>query len=104
MTFRQGDYRLLEAAAATQTDLTDWPGGRGTFSVWAGTFSGATVKLQWSMDGGTTWQDVDASGDTYVTKTAVGSGNFELPICKIRAAITGGPPSGIYASALRIDG
>lgn len=103
MTFRQGDYRLLEGVAATGSAF-DWPGGRGTFSVWAGTFSGATVKLQWSMDAGTTWQDVDASGDTYVTKTAVGSGNFELPVCKIKATITGGPPSGIYASALRVDG
>lgn len=62
----------------------DWPGGRGVFAVF-GTFNGATSKLQWSPDAGTTYIDVDASGDTYVTKTAAGQGGFELPGCKLRA-------------------
>lgn len=99
MAFRQGAYPLIENGTATGA-VVEWPGGRGTFAVFLGTFSGATVKLQWSPDDGTTWLDVDASGDTFVTKTAVGAGNFELPICKIRAAVTGGPPSGVHAWAL----
>lgn len=99
MTLPTATYALITNGAASGSAV-DWPGGLGTFSVYAGTFSGATVKLQWSMDDGTTYQDVDRSGDTYVTFTAVGSGNFDLPPCKIKGVISGGPPSGIYAKAI----
>lgn len=102
MTVRPGHYALLANASATGSAVA-WPGGRGTFSVPAGTFSGATVKLQWSPDEGTTYLDVDNSGDTYVTLTAAGAGNFELPPCLIKATISGSP-TGIYANAQRIDG
>ncbi|QIG74348.1 hypothetical protein EVC08_036 [Rhizobium phage RHph_N65] len=98
MAYTLGSYSLLSNAAATGSAVS-WPGGRGVFSVYAGTFSGATVKLQWSPDDGTTWLDVDNTGDTFVTLTAAGSGLFELPACSIRAFISGGPPSGIYAVA-----
>ncbi len=89
---------LIANGSATGAAV-DWAGGKGVFVVRAGTFSGATVKLQWSPDQGTTWLDVDQGGDVFVTLTAVGAGLFELPGCKIRAAVTGGPPSGIYALA-----
>ena len=102
MAYAQGSYSLLSNAAATGSGVS-WPGGRGVFSVYAGTFSGATVKLQWSPDDGTTWLDVDSAGSTYVTLTAVGSGLFELPVCTIRAFVSGGPPSGVYAVAKSVD-
>lgn len=97
MSFINARYVLLANASATGAAI-EWAGGRGAFSVYSGTFGGASVALQWSPDGGTTWLPVDASGDTYTTKTAVGSGNFELPACQIRAAVTGGTPSGLNAS------
>jgi len=76
-----------------------WRGGRGVFSVPEATFGGATVKLQWQPIGSSAWLDVDQGGDTFVTLTAAGAGGFELPECYIRAAVSGGPPSGVYAYA-----
>lgn len=95
--------QLLSNASATGSSVRWW-GGRGVFVVPSGTFSGATVKLQWSLDN-STFLDVDRSGDTYVTLTAAGAGRFELPPCHIRAAITGGPPSGInaFVKGTRVD-
>lgn len=103
MTLPYATYPLITNAAASGSAV-DWPGSKGTFSVYAGTFNGATVKLQWSMDDGTTWEDVDQGGTTYVTFTAVGSGNFELPPCKIKAVVSSGPPSGVYAKAVGMFG
>lgn len=102
MAYTLGSYSLLSNAAATGSAVS-WPGGRGVFSVYSGTFSGATVKLQWSPDDGTTWLDVDSAATTFVTLTAVGSGLFELPACMIRAFVSGGPPSGINAVAKSVD-
>lgn len=65
-----------------------WAGGRGSFSAW-GTFGGGTAKLQQSPNNGVTWIDVDRSGDTYVTFTANGEGNFELSPCLIRVSLAG---------------
>lgn len=88
---------LLENASATG-DAFDWPGGSGAFIVDRGTFSGATVKLQFSIDGGTTWLDVDQGGDTYVTFSAAGAGAFDLPACEVKATVSGGTPSALYAT------
>jgi hypothetical protein len=96
-------YPLLSNVAVSGSGVV-WPGGAGTFSFYAGTVGGATVSLKWSMDGGTTYQAVDRSGDTYVTFTALGSGNFELPPCFIKADVSGGSPSGLYAQAQGIRG
>lgn len=98
MAYNDGRIKLIDNAAVSGSAV-DWPGGRGVFSVPVGTFSGATVKLQWSPDDGTTYQDVDRSGDTYVTLTAAGAGLFDLPVCKIKAVVSGGPPSSLYAYA-----
>ena len=98
MAYNDGRFKLIDNAAVTGAAI-DWPGGRGTFSVPVGTFSGATVKLQWSPDDGTTYQDVDRSGDTYVTLAAAGAGLFDLPVCKIEAVVSGGSPSGLFAYA-----
>ncbi len=69
----------------------NWPGGTGTFSV-VGTFSGATIKLQFLSGDGST--GIDAG--TECTLTAAGAGNFELGPCQIRANVSGSP-SGVYA-------
>jgi hypothetical protein len=90
------ENQALFSARTTDGNSTavQWPGGRGVFAV-VGTFGSATSKLQWSPDAGTTWLDVDATGDTFTTKTAAGAGGFELPACQIRAVQSGstGPTS-----------
>lgn len=87
---------LLANASATGAAQM-WQGGRGTLFV-DGTFGGATVKLQAQMPTGSTstWIDVG----TEVTLTAAGLANFELPPCNLRIAISGGPPSGVYATII----
>ena len=97
------DIALLENAAATGSGVR-WHGGRGVFYVHSATFAGATIALQCSFDN-STWVAVDRAGDTYCTLTAAGHGAFELPPCFLRAAVTGGPPSAVYAYArgTRVD-
>lgn len=87
---------LLSNASATGSAKA-WPGGRGTFSV-VGTFAGATASLEYLGPDSSTWLTVG----TDTTKTANGLGNFDLPPGQIRASITGGPPSGVYAVAARV--
>jgi hypothetical protein len=87
---------LLTNATSTGAAV-QWDGGIGAFSA-AGTFSGATVTLQWLGPDGATYLDVGS--DT--TLTAAGAGAFVLPPCRIRAAVSGGPPSGMYAAADKV--
>lgn len=88
---------LLSNASSTGSAFV-WRGGRGHFAA-SGTFGGATVKLQFLGPDGSTW--IDAG--TYTTLTAAGAGNFDLPEGQIRAAVSGGSPSGIYAVAVGVD-
>ena len=74
-----------------------WNGGRASFTV-VGTFGGATVALQWLGPDGVTWVNVG----TETTLTAAGVGNFELPRGKLRVTVTGGSPSGLYATAVGV--
>lgn len=69
-------------------DLSDgnwkaWNGGRGTLFVSA-TFGGGSVKLQASIDGGTTALDLASS----LSFTAAGAATFDLASCLIRVSIT----------------
>jgi hypothetical protein len=84
--------QLLTNASATGSAV-QWGGGQGLFSA-AGTFSGATVKLQYLGPDGSTYLDVGPD----VTLTAAGMGLFCLPPGMIRASVTGSP-SGMYANA-----
>lgn len=89
MSYSQNQLLFSLRTTDGNSSAVAWAGGRGVFAV-VGTFNGATVKLQWSPDADTgaavpTWLDVDASGDTFTTKTAAGAGGFELPACQIRA-------------------
>ena len=83
---------LLSNASATGSDLW-WEGGRGTMFL-DGTLGGATVTLEALHPATGTALVVG----TEVTFTAVGLANFELPPCKLRAVVSGGSPSGLYAT------
>jgi hypothetical protein len=74
---------LLSAAGATGAAM-GWPGGIGTFVV-SGTLAGATVALEMSLDGGTTWVPVDGMNATGATAVRV-----ELCESLVRASVTGG--------------
>lgn len=85
--------QLLSNESATGS-VVQWGGGTGVFAV-AGTFGGTSASLQFLGPDGSTW--IEAGTDT--TKTAAGGGVFVLPPCRIRCALTGGTPSGMYAQA-----
>lgn len=87
--------QLLANQSATGAAMA-WGGGPGVFLA-AGTFGGATVSFQYLGPDSVSW--LDAGTDT--TLTASGGGQFTLPPVRIRAAITGGSPSGIYAMVER---
>jgi len=87
---------LITNGAASSNKVA-WQGGMGVMTV-VGTFSGATIKLQFVGPDGSTLVDAGA-GTTF---TAAGAGVFYLPPCPIQVTITGGPPSGIYASVARV--
>jgi hypothetical protein len=92
-----GAVTLLNNASATGASVL-WTGGRGYFSV-VGTFGGASVSLQVLGPDSATWLDVGTS----TTVTAAGGVVFDLPDGQIRATVTGGTPSGLYARAARVD-
>jgi hypothetical protein len=87
---------LLSNASATGSAVT-WAGGSGVVSV-VGTFSGATVKMQYLGPDGVTYIDVPSC-----SFTANGLARFTLPAGKIQGVVSGGPPSAVYmvADALR---
>ena len=87
---------MIENGAASSNEFI-WPGGIGSFMV-VGTWGGATISLQYKAPDGSTFVDVG----TDTTLTANGGGNFELPSCVIKATVSGGPPSGVYASVIGV--
>jgi len=92
-----GVLPLLYNAAVTGTRFW-WPGGKGLFSVVAANFNGATVTLNLLGPDGATM----LAAATATTLTAAGVGQVELPPCYVQAAITSGPPTGVYATLTRI--
>lgn len=67
----------------------DWRGGGGSFRAW-GELAGGTLALEASFDGGTTFVPVEGA-----SLTQAGIKNFQLPVCKLRASLSGasGSPS-----------
>lgn len=95
---------LLNNASATGTDVR-WEGGQGV-ATFAGTFAGTSATLEYLSPNGSTWVPVAAMSDagvqTTVTLTAAGFIGFILPPGRIRATLTGGTPSAMYAQADRV--
>lgn len=96
---------LLSNASATGSGVA-WPGGKGVTTV-AGTFGGASITMQYLGPDNTTWLDVKVlnpadGAQTTVALTAAGAIGFMLPPGKIRAVVTGGAASGLYARASRV--
>ncbi len=87
---------LLSNASSTGAGRT-WNGGQGAFLV-AGSLGGATVKLQILGPDGATWLDVGADA----ALDAAGAAGFALPPGQIRAAVSGGSPTGLYALAVHL--
>ena len=87
---------LLSNASATG-DAAKWPGGRGTFMV-DGTFGGGTVTLSVLGPDGSSFVSVGEDA----ALTAEGVVNFDLPPCSIKAVVSGGTPSALYATAHKI--
>lgn len=86
-------YALISNGTATGAAFKV-NGGLYAFSV-QGTFSGATVKLQILGPDGATYQDIDAA----LALTAAGIQGVDLPGgATVKAVVSGGPPSGIYAN------
>jgi hypothetical protein len=75
------------------------PGGVMVFAA-AGTFNGCTVNLQLLGPDGVTL--ITAGAGT--TLTAAGASVVYLPPGQIQATVTGGPPSGMFASIARVVG
>lgn len=55
-----------------------------------GTFGGASVALQGSNDGGTTWVGIADRAGTAIAITAAGGAEFSTSYVKIRPLATGG--------------
>ncbi len=89
--------RLLDNGSATG-EAMGWPGGAGVFTA-AGTFGGATVKLQQLAPDGVTWLDISGGA---VDLTAPGQGGFVLPAGPIRADVSGGAPAALHAVAVQV--
>jgi len=76
--------QILTAATANgNSSQYYWDVGEGQVVV-SGTFDGATAKLQFSPDNGTTWVDVGTAS----TFTAAGGAGFTLNACKVRVNIS----------------
>lgn len=83
---------LLTNASSTG-DRHEWDGGSARLAV-AGTFGGATVKMQVLGPDGATWIDA-GPGATF---TAAGHCALTLDQCAVRMHVSGGTPSGLYAT------
>lgn len=72
----------------TNSTVIDWPGGPGTLTV-HGTFDSATAKLQSSIDGGSTYQDVEDASNA-VELAVNGDKGFSCTARKLRVNVAGG--------------
>lgn len=100
MSIRRSDdkaYTLLTNAAATGAAVAIL-GGEYIFFA-EGTVGGSTISLQIQSPNGT-WEDVqELAGSVTVKTTALpyNATKINLPMCNVRAAITGGAASAVYA-------
>lgn len=90
-TYDRSPITLLSNVAATGS-AKNVQAGRWCLSI-DGTFNGATAKLQLLSAAG---NYVDVGNEA--TMTAAGSCLVDLPDGQVKVAISGGPPSGMYAN------
>jgi hypothetical protein len=88
---------LLITNGTATSALKQIAGGIYMFAA-VGTFNGATINLQFLAPDGTTL----LTAGTATTLTAAGGGIAYLAPGQVQATVTGGPPSGIYASIARV--
>lgn len=95
---------LLSNATATGSYVR-WEGGEGVV-LFAGTFGGTSATVEYLGPDGVTGiplTAMDSAGvQTTVALTAAGGFGFILPPGRIRAVLTGGSPTGMYAQADRV--
>lgn len=87
-------YHRMDGVSHTDDDGSTasiaWGGGVGTFAI-TGVIDGATMNLEVSYDGGTTWFAVG----TDTSLAAVGHGNFDLPEGVLLRATSAGGSSAV---------
>lgn len=78
-----------------------WPGGRGLLTA-QGTFGGSTLTLEHQDKQTGNWVQAISPAGAAISMTAQGDALFELPDCQVRITMTGGAPTGIYATISRV--
>ena len=68
--------------------VIDWHGGDGTVAA-TGSFNSGTIKLQASIDGGTTFFDAKDGDGANLTLTTDGAFSYSIGSCKLRANMAG---------------
>lgn len=97
MTAARFPVPLLVNTAVTG-DPVEWPGGPGRVSV-SGTVNGAVITLKVLGADGATYDTVSAE----TTFSATGTAGFYLESgATIIMGVSGGSPSGLYATAYRM--
>jgi hypothetical protein len=80
---------LIETISSNaNSTVIDWLGGDGTLAA-TGSFNSGTVKLQASIDGGTTFFDAKDADNVNLTVAADGAFSFSIGSCKLRANTSG---------------
>jgi len=87
---------LLTNASATGNSV-DWGGGKGFVDA-VGTFGGTSLQLQRLGPDDTTYVPVGSA------ITAAGAVVVDMPPGKVRMAVTGGTPSGLYSRIEQVRG
>lgn len=106
--------RALSGAATTQSgafflpDSLDWVSIVVNLTAITGTGATLDLSLQWSMDGGTTWADSDASDTSAFTQFTLAGGakavikrfNKKAPACRFKEVLAGTSPTATYTATI----
>ena len=96
MSRQRADSQVLLSNAGATGNAVSWAGGKAHF-VLVAVAGGGTTALQLLGPDGTTW--VGVTGASSATSVSV---PLDLPAGQYRAFVSGGTPSGIYASLLGV--
>lgn len=86
----------------------DWVSVQINTTAVSGTSPNLTLTVQWSMDGGTTWADADATAaDAFTAITAAGVAvkrfNVKAPLLRLKEVLTGSStPTVTYTPSIYI--